>query len=590
MDSALRYGLIADVYEWIGATTKRLEMTDYLVDLFRQTPKGLIDKVVYLTQGKLYPDFVGIEIGVADKLAIRAMVSATGQSTDRIEEDYKKTGDLGKTVEGFLEKKTQVALFRKPLTVKDVYESLERMAQTAGAGSIDQKLRLLSGLLADATPREAKYLVRTVTGNLRLGIGDMSVLDALAIAYTGDKANRPIIERAYNMSSDLGAVAKTVAEGGLEGIRTFKVTVGKPVQPMRGQRLPTVQEILEKVGGMGAAEYKLDGERLQVHKKADQVSLFSRRLEDVLGQYPDAAELSRTHINVEEAIVECECVAVSPDTGELMPFQELMHRRRKYGIEEAMKAYPVSLFMFDLLYANGEDYTLKPYAERRKALERLIIQDDQVKIVPSLVTGELGKLEAFFEKAIEDGCEGLFIKNLNAPYEAGGRGFSWVKWKREYQSELTDTLDLAIVGAFYGRGRRAGKYGAFLLAAYDKEADTFRTVCKCGTGFTDEDLESFPKILEPHRILHRHSRVDSKLEADVWFLPQVVIETIAAEITLSPIHTCGMNAIREGSGLALRFPKYTGRLRQDKGPEDATTVKEIIQMYQNQLKRIQTRP
>jgi len=584
----LRYGLIADVYERIGATTKRLEMADYLVDLFRQTPSDLIDKVVYFTQGKIYPDFVGIEIGVADRLAIRAMGLATGQPTERIEEDYKKTGDLGKTVEGFLEKKTQVALFRKPLTVEDVYESLERMAKTTGAGSIDQKLRLLSGLLADATPREAKYLVRTVTGNLRLGIGDMSVLDALAIAYTGDKANRPIVERAYNMSSDLGAVAKMVAEGGLEGIRTFKVTVGKPVQPMRAQRLLTAQEILEKVGGTGAAEYKLDGERLQVHKRDDQVSLFSRRLENVLSQYPDAAELSRTHINAEEAIVECECVAVNPGTGELMPFQELMHRRRKYGIEEAMRAYPVSLFMFDLLYANGEDYTIKPYAERRKALERFIIQDDQVKIVPSLVTGELGKLEGFFEKAIEDGCEGLLIKNLNAPYEAGGRGFSWIKWKREYQSELTDTLDLAIVGAFYGRGRRAGKYGAFLLAAYDKEADTFRTVCKCGTGFTDEDLEHFPKVLEPHLIPHRHSRVDSKLEADVWFLPQVVIETIAAEITLSPIHTCGMNAIREGSGLALRFPKYTGRLRQDKGPEDATTVKEIIQMHQNQLKRIQT--
>jgi len=405
-----------------------------------------------------------------------------------------------------------------------------------------------------------------------------------------DRANRPFLERAYNMSSDLGAVAKTVAEDGLEGIRTFKATLGKPIQPMRAQRLPTAQEILEKVGGIGAAEYKLDGERLQVHKRNDQVSLFSRRLENVLGQYPDAAELSRTHINAEEAIVECECVAVNPSTGELLPFQELMHRRRKYGIEEAMKAYPVSLFMFDLLYANGEDYTIKPYTERRKALEKLMIQDDHVKIVPSLVTGELEKLEAFFEKAVEDGCEGLLIKDLNAPYEAGGRGFSWVKWKREYQSELTDTLDLAIVGAFYGRGRRAGKYGAFLLAAYDQEADIFRTVCKCGTGFTDEDLESFPKILEPHLIPHRHSRVDSKLEADVWFLPQVVIETIAAEITLSPIHTCGMNAIREGSGLALRFPKYTGRLRQDKGPEDATTVKEIIQMYKNQLKRIQTEP
>ncbi len=582
----MRYSIIADAYEKIEATTKRLEMTDLLVDLFRRTPKELIEKVVYLTQGKLYPDFLGVEIGVAEKLALRTIAKATGHGEKDVEEDYKKRGDLGETAQSFLEKRTQVLLFREPLTVEVVYGNLDKMAKAAGPGSIDQKVRLLSGLLADATPKEAKYILRTVTGKLRLGIADMTVLDALAVAYTGDKANRPTLERAYNLSSDLGAVAKAVAKEGLEGVKRFRIAVGNPIRPMRAQRLPTVQEILEKLGGTGAAEYKLDGERLQVHKKGDRVTLFSRNLENISGHYPDAVELSRTHIKAGEAVVECECVAVDPDTGELRPFQELMHRRRKYGVEEAMKEYPVSLFMFDVLYTDGEDYTPKPYTERRKTLEKIVIQDGQVKVVPNLVTGDLKALEGFFEEAIQDGCEGLLIKDLQSVYQAGSRGFSWIKWKREYRSELTDTIDLTVVGAFHGRGRRAGKYGAFLLAAYDEEADIFRTACKCGTGFTDEDLERFPKLLEPHRIPHIHSRVDSKLEADAWFVPKVVLETIAAEITLSPIHTCGMDSVRMGSGLALRFPKYTGRLRDDKGPEDSTTVKEIIEMYRSQLKKI----
>lgn len=584
----MKYALIADIYEKIEATTKRLEMTDLLVELFKQTPRGAIDKVVYLTQGKLYPDFMGVEIGIAEKLAIRAIALAAGYSAKEIEEDYKKTGDLGDTAQRFIEKKAQVALFREPLTVEHVYETLDKMAKTIGRGSMDQKLNLLAGLVTSATSVEAKHIIRTVTGKLRLGIGDMTVLDALAIAYTEDKGNRPALERAYNLSSDLGAVAKTIAEKGIDGVKKFRITVGKPVRPMLAERLPTAKEIVEKLGGEGAAEYKLDGERLQIHKHGKQVTLFSRRLENISSHYPDAIELVRTHIKVDEAIVECECVAVNPSTGDLMPFQELMHRRRKYGIKEAMKEYPVSLFMFDVLYADGKDYTLQPYTERREELERITLQDDEVKVVPNLITADLEKLEVFFEQAIQDGCEGLLIKDLNSVYRAGSREFSWIKWKREYQSELTDTIDLVIVGAFYGRGRRAGKYGAFLLAAYDSEADMFRTACKCGTGFTDEDLERFPKLLEPHKIPHAHGKVDSKIDANIWFVPKLVIETIAAEITLSPIHTCGMDAIRKGTGLALRFPKYTGRLREDKGPGDATTVKEIIEIYQKQLKHIQT--
>lgn len=578
---------MADTYEKIQETTKRLEITDYLVDLFKKTDKNLIDKVVYLTQGKLYPDFMGIEIGVAEKLAIKAIGFATGRDLESIDKVYKKMGDIGLVAQEFLKDRAQATLFKERLTVEKVYETLDKIAKTSGPGSIDAKLKYISSLLNNATLKEAKYIIRTTTGELRLGVADYTVLDALAIAYTNDKGNRPLLERAYNLSSDLGGIAKSVATKGMDGIKKFKITLGKPIRPMLAERLETAQEIVEKLQGRCIAEYKLDGERIQIHKDGNSATLFSRRLENITHHYPDIIKLSRSNLRADKAIVEAECVAMNLDTGELLPFQELMHRRRKYEIEEAMRAYPVSLFFFDILYFNREDLTQNPYSKRREILEKIVAKDDRVRVVQSMKSNDPKEIEKFLEEAISDGCEGLVIKDADSTYRAGAREFSWIKLKREYRSELKDTLDLVIVGAFYGRGRRAGKYGAFLLAAYDKEVDTFRTVCKIGTGFTDEDLERFPKILAPYKIPHRHGRVDSKLEADVWFVPQIVIETIAAEITVSPTHTCCMDAIRKDSGLALRFPKHTGKIRDDKSPEDATSVNEIFGMYKSQLKRIE---
>ncbi|MEM2916837.1 MAG: ATP-dependent DNA ligase [Candidatus Bathyarchaeia archaeon] len=584
----MKYSLIADIYEEIESTTKRLEMTDYLVNLLKQTPKDIIDKVVYLTQGKIYPDFVGLEIGVAEKLAIRAVAKASGRSEKEIEEDLKITGDLGETSQKFLAKKAQMTFFQQPLTVQKVYETLDKMAKALGSGSMEQKINLLAGLLANATPKEAKYIVRTVTGNLRLGIADMTVLDALAIAYGGGKEARDDLERAYNISSDLGKVAKVLVEKGLEGIKKFGVIVGNPIRPMMAERLSSPEEILEKLGGKCIAEFKYDGERVQAHKDDDKIILFSRRLENITEQYPDGVELFRNHVKAKEAILEAEIVAVEPDTGEMKPFQELMHRRRKYGIKEAMEEYPVSLFLFDVLYADGKDFTLKPYPMRHKQLESIIEQSDRVKIAEYLITDNPQELEKFFQKAIENGCEGLVCKSLaeDSIYQAGARGWLWIKYKRDYKSEMTDTVDLVIVGAFHGRGKRAGTYGALLLAAYDPETDTFKTTCKLGSGFTDEDLQKLPKIMEKHKITHVHPRVQSTLEADVWFEPKIVIETIGAEITLSPIHTCAMDKIRKGSGLAIRFPRFTGNYRLDKSAEDATTEKEIMEMYKAQLKKI----
>lgn len=586
------YAVIADSYEKIEATTKRLEMTDYLVDLLKKTPKEAIACVVYLTQGKLYPDFVGIEMGVAEKLAIKALTRASGQSENVILSDLQKSGDIGETSQKILSKRKQSTFFTKTLTVERVYETLDKLAKTSGAGTVDTKMALLSGMLTDASPKEAKWLIRTVTGNLRLGIADMTVLDALAIAYGGGKEARELIERAYNISSDLGRVANVVAEKGLEGIEKFQVIVFEPIRPMLAERLGVPEEILEKLGGKCVAEYKYDGERVQAHKKDKKVVLFSRRLENISDQYPDAVELIREQVAAKETILEAECVAVDLESGDMRPFQELMHRRRKYGVKEAIEQYPISLFTFDTLYADGKDLTQESFSQRRRVLEKIIKPNERLKPATQRLVNSPKELENFFEQAIGEGCEGVMCKSIakDSVYQAGNRGWLWIKFKRDYRSEMTDTVDLVVVGAFHGRGKRVGKYGALLLATYNEEADTFETVTKCGTGFTDKDLATLYEMLAKHVVPRRNSRVQSMLEADVWFEPAVVLEILGAEVTLSPIHLAAMDVIRKGSGMAIRFPRFTGKYRADKAPEDATTSKEIVEMYNGQLKKIGETP
>jgi DNA ligase-1 len=487
-----------------------------------------------------------------------------------------------------MEKKTQATFFSSPLTVERVYETLDKIANSTGSGSIDTKLALLAGLLSDASPSEAKYIVRTVTGSLRLGIADMTVLDALALAFGGGKETREHLERAYNISSDLGRVAKIVAEEGIEGIKKFKVMPGEPIRPMLAERLGSSAEILEKLGGRCIAEYKYDGERVQAHKNGDKVILFSRRLENITDQYPDGVKYVCEHVKAEEAIVEAEAVAVDPTTGEMKPFQELMHRRRKYGIKEAMEEQPITLFMFDVLYVDGKDLTQQPYPVRHKQLEKVIEQTDNIKVAEYIIAENTEQLEQFFEKTVEAGSEGIMCKSVNedSVYQAGARGWLWIKYKRDYRSEMTDTVDLVVVGALHGRGKRAGTYGTYLLAAYNPDKDIFETVTKVGTGFTNADLEKLPELLNKHKLSHKHPRVESTLDVDVWFEPSVVIEIRGAELTLSPVHTCAMNVIREGSGVAIRFPRFTGKYRVDKSAEDATTTEELVEMYRGQLKKI----
>jgi DNA ligase-1 len=584
----LLYSRLVEAYDELEATTKRLELTDILVSLYQETAAEDAVKVTYLNQGKLHPDFMGIEMGLGEKLVIRAVSVATGLPEEKVEKGYREKGDLGSAAEDAAKERVQSSLFEEPLTVAEVYSSLDSLARLAGSGSQDAKLRYLASLMNRASPREARYLVRTTLGQLRLGVADFTILDALAMAFTGDKANRTALERAYNICSDLGAVASAVAEGGLKGLASFTVRVGMPIRPMLAERMSTPAEIIEKMGGRCAAEFKYDGERMQIHKAGGKVTLFSRRLEVITNHYPDTVDLTANHVLAKEAILECEGVAVDVDSGELLPFQQLMHRRRKHGVEEMMERFPVALFFFDVMYADGASYLDQPYEARRKKLEELVERTERTEVAPRVVTDSPDRVQAFMEEAIQQGCEGLVVKDLNSPYKAGARAFAWIKLKREYRSELADTLDLVVVGAFHGRGRRGGTFGAYLLAAYCRDEDVFQTVCKVGTGFSDVDLEEIPKRLAGLSSPHKHPRVVSKMEADVWFVPQLVFEVIASEVTLSPIHTAAWGSVRPDSGLALRFPKFTGKVRDDKGPEDATTTVELLEMYNSQLKKIES--
>lgn len=571
----MKFQRLTDYFERLEATSKRLEMFDILSELFKEASPRSIDKIIYLGQGQLLPPFKGIEIGMSEKLLIRAISDAANKPTKTVEEAFKHTGDLGVTAEGLVNWKGH------SLTVEDVYGELMEIAVTSGVGSVEKKIGLLSNLLKGSSSMEAKYIARFVIGRLRLGIGDPTALEALALAFRG-RDLRPELERAYNLCSDLGLVAKTLMEKGIEGVRKFRVQVGYPIRMALCERLPSSEEIISKMGE-AAVEAKYDGFRCQVHKNGESVDIFSRNLERTTGMFPEIREASKDFIISRKAIFEGEALAYNEATGELFPFQVTIQRKRKHGIEAISKEYPLKFFAFELLYADGVDYTERPFMERRKKLENIIKKNNIIEPSEMFLTRDPKEVYKYFEKAIERGLEGIVAKRLDASYAAGGRNFNWIKLKRSYRGELADTIDLCIVGYFRGKGARA-KFGvgALLGAVYEPKTDSFKTVSKVGSGFTEDEFAELKKTLDEIKISHKHPRVDSVMEADVWVEPRYVITVTADEITRSPSHTAGLD--KEGIGYALRFPRAAGFLRADKKPEDANTVREIIEMFEQQKK------
>ena len=580
----MKFSIISDALQKMEETSKRLELTDILVKLIQEIPEDVISKAIYLIQGKLRPNFEGVELGIAEKLVMRAMSKSSGIPLKNIEQDYNKGGDLGQTAENILREKIQTTFTSETITLEKVYETLFKIAKLEGKGSQEMKMRYVSSMLNDATPQEAKFILKILLGTLRLGIAENTVMDALAIAFTGKKENREVIENAYNVSSDLGKVAEVLSVDGIEQIKRFQIKLFSPIRPMLADRIKSEEDTVKKFQEEFAAEFKLDGERAQIHKQKDRIMIFSRSLENITSYYPDIVEKISERIVAENVILEAEVVAMNSNSGDFLPFQELMHRRRKYEIDEAVTKYPITVNFFDILFSDEKNCMDMKYLERRKLLEKIIKQDNFARLIPmSIIESEEQILEVL-ENSINSGCEGLMLKHLDSTYRAGIRGSNWLKLKREYQNELGDSLDLVVVGAFFGKGRRTGKYGTLLLATYNDEEDTFPSICKVGTGFTDESLDQLYQILSPKVTLKKNPRIVSEMEADVWFEPELVIEIVASEITQSPIHKTALDKIKENAGLALRFPKFTGKIRTEKNSEDASTDEEVIALFKVQKK------
>ena len=567
---------LASYFESLEATTKRLEMFETLAELFRNAQAHEVDKIIYLSQGQLVPSFQGLEMGMSEKLLVRVLAGVTGCELKKVSENFRRLGDLGKTAEELITGPG------RGLAITEVYEQFLRISQTGGEGSVERKINILQGLFSQASAKEAKYIARFVVGRLRLGVGDAAVLEALSLARLGSREHRPRLERAYNLCSDLGLVAKVLFEQGEKGIDEIRVQMGYPIRMALCERSSSAEEIVEKIGRC-AVEVKYDGFRLQVHKQGSDVKLFSRNLERTTDMFPEIVEATRQQLAVREVIFEGEAIAYDEATGELHPFQVTMQRKRKHGIPEAAKKFPLKFFAFDLLYVDGVDYTSQPYSVRRGKLESLIRPDTTIDHAKVLFTDDSKEIAQFFDVAVGEGLEGIIAKRLDAPYAAGARNFNWIKLKRSYKGELTDTLDVCIVGYYFGKGQRAQfGIGAVLAAVYDPENDCFKTISRIGTGFSEDQLKQLKELLEPHEIDEKPTRVDSGATPNRWVEPRFVVTVVADEITRSPFHTAGKPKYIQDAGYALRFPRIQGFVRTDKRPEDSTTEKEVDDMFKRQ--------
>ena len=572
----MRFAKLVDYLAKLEATTKRLEMTHILADLFKEASEEDIAPIIYLTQERLGPAFAPIDFGIGEALAAEALAKASGKDKDAIKKLYKQHGDYGLVAEKLISDDA------KKLTVAQVFERLKQIATTSGEGTVATKTDLLAELLGKVSGREARYVLRIPLGRLRLGIGDPTVMEGLSWSKTGDKTLRPQIERAYNVCSDLGKVARIFKTEGVDALAKISVAVGNPVRMALAERAKNAEDIVTRLGKC-AIESKFDGFRCQVHKQGASVRIFSRNLEETTAMFTDIAEGIRTQIRAQTAILEGEALSYDPETDEFHPFQVTMQRKRKYDLEEMTVKFPLRLVAFDLLYLDGKDLTGEGYAARHATLAQLIAPGERVQIAQHLVTQDAKEIEKYFMQAITGGLEGIMAKRLDSRYQAGARNFNWIKLKRSYQGHLSDTVDGVVVGYLRGRGMRARfGIGALLVAVYDAKQDKFATIAKIGTGFSDAEWLQMRELLDPIKTEHRHARVDAVLAPDVWVEPRYVIEMQADEITRSPIHTAGK--IGDEPGYALRFPRVKGFIRADKKPEDATTVGEILKMFEKQGK------
>ncbi len=573
----LLFSDVAEVFSEIEKRSGRLEMTDVLAALFARTGKDEIDKLVYIVQGIIAPPYEGLDLGVGEKFAIEAIASAAGYSKSQVEANYKKSGDLGDTAEELIGKKRQTALFTSEMGLVRVYETMRRIGESSGSGSQEQKIKRLAEMLNNASPLEARYIVRFVLGRLRLGVGDPTIIDALSVSKKGDKSLREPLEHAYNVCTDLGYVAKTFYTKPAS-IEKFHVQPFKPLMPALAERLSDPQAIIEKLGRCGV-EMKYDGFRMQIHKKADKVEIYSRKLERMTPMFPDIVKEVQA-MPQKELIFEGEALAYDSEKHRYFPFQQTMHRRRKHGIEQSSKDFPLNIFVFDIIYIDGKDMTGEPYAKRRDLIVKTF-RGERIKPSESVEVEDAEELDRLFQRAINEGLEGIMAKDLKSPYTAGKRKFAWIKLKKSY-GKAVDTIDGVIVGYYLGRGTRAQfEFGGVLLAVYNPDSGKLETIAKMATGFTEQEMKDLEALLEETKTQKPASNLDCRIDVDFWVEPKYVVEVAFDDITQSPNHTCGWSG---ETGYALRFPRLV-KMRPDKGVLDITTTSEVIEMFQMQRAR-----
>lgn len=610
-DNSLDYALLVDTFEKIEATPQRLKIVAFISELFlevlRVKPEELA-KVVYLCINRLGPEYEpGLELGLGETLIIKALAEATGRTNAQIKNDYKEVGDLG--LVALKSRNNQPTMFKpKPLSVKSVFEGLKDIASMSGKDSQTRKIRVIKRLLTSSKGVQAKFLVRSLEGKLRIGLAEKSVLTGLAQAFvawehekSGSKAKvspevvtkaEETIREVYCQVPNYGVIIDAAIASGIESVsETCKLSAGIPLKPMLAKPTKSITEILDRFSGEEfTCEYKYDGERAQVHLTEDgQLRVYSRNMEDMSQRYPDIissiAQFSKKD-TTKSYIIDCEAVAWDREQGKLLPFQVLSTRKRK-DVEEDKIKVRICLFAFDLLYLNGESLLKKPLKERRELLrEHFIPAEGHFAFAQSLNSNNVDDIQTFLDQSVKDSCEGLMIKVLKGTesgYEPSKRSRNWLKLKKDYLSGVGDSLDLVVLGAYYGKGKRTSNYGAFLLGSYNSESETYETICKIGTGFSDEMLDTIykslsPTVIEKPKGYYSYSSA-SQAQPDVWFEPTMVWEVLTADLSLSPIYQAGIDIL--GKGVSLRFPRFI-RIRDDKGVEDATTSEQVVELYRRQ--------
>ena len=575
----MKFTELAANLDKMEATRSRNELVRILSDVYRASAADELEPLTYLIQGRLAPFFEPVEIGLGQMLLITAIAMAYGAPKEEVIKLNRQAGDLGLTAQ-----RLAPASHRESPSVVEVHQRLSQIAAAGGAGSMQKKLDGFTSLLGDVDSVSAKHLVRIALGRLRLGIGDPTVLDALSFARKGDRSLRPVLEGAYNRASDLGLIAKTFWSGGEDDVNALKVTVGRPIRSQLAERLPNPEAVIKKLG-LVAVQPKYDGIRVQIHKNGSVVRVFSRNLEDYTVMFSELTTAARG-LKDETLILDGEAIAYSKELEEYLPFQLTASRRRQHGIEQAALELPLVAFVFDILYRNGRDLTELPYEERLALVDEVIAGSTVLLPAPIIKTDSVEVLTKTLLDSISQGLEGVVVKRPESKYQAGARNFNWVKLKRHTSGELNDTVDLVLLGYYFGKGKRAEfGVGALLAGVYDAENDRFATITKLGTGLSDAEWRQIRERADKLQVEQRPARVDSILVPDVWLKPEVVVEVMADEITPSPRHTAGK--VGDEPGFALRFPRVVSFRGADKGPEDATTVKEIAQLFRQQRERKQ---